>query len=149
MPKHYQSSVLVHAPAERIWRVLSDVEQWQQWTASITRIEALSGDTFAPGARFRILQPRLKPAIWTITELQPGRRFTWESKQPGIRVVGDHLIETQPQGCKLSLSVTFAGPLGGLVGWLGGKLTQRYIAMEAEGLKRRVEGRDLGGQLDS
>jgi hypothetical protein len=40
------------------------------------------------------------------------------------------------------LGVDYAGPLGWLVGRLYSGLTRRYIAMEAEGLKRRLEGRD-------
>jgi hypothetical protein len=39
----------------------------------------------------------------------------------------------------VTLGVDFRGPLAWLVSRLYGKLTQRYIEMEAEGLKRRCE----------
>lgn len=139
MSKHYQSIILIHAPAERVWQVLCDVDHWQAWTASITRVERLSGISFVPGACFKILQPRLRPATWTITELEPGRRFTWESSQPGVRVVAQHVLKPLPDGCEVTLSITFTGPLGGLFGWLGRDLTMRYIDMESSGLKRQCE----------
>jgi len=63
--------------------------------------------------------------------------FRWESKSPGLRGVGHHWIEPTPTGCRVTLRVDFRGLLAWLISRLYGTLTQRYIEMEAEGLKRR------------
>ena len=42
-------------------------------------------------------------------------------------------------GTRVELRVVMTGVIGGIVGRLYRKLTQRYLAMEAAGLKRRAE----------
>jgi hypothetical protein len=39
----------------------------------------------------------------------------------------------------VTLSVSYGGPLGVVVGWMLRGLTRRYLALEAAGLKRRCE----------
>ena len=61
------SSVEVAVPAAAVWAVYADVERWPEWTASITRIEALDGPELAVGKRFAIKQPRLPRLVWEIS----------------------------------------------------------------------------------
>ncbi len=137
----YQSTVLISVPSEPVWRVLADVEHWREWTASITRIEPLDPPAFAVGTRFKVFQPRLRPLIWTITDLRPGTSFTWASKSLGMKVVAEHMIEPAGEGeSKVTLRTTFSGPVGFLVGRLSGTMTQEYMGLEARGLKQRSEG---------
>jgi hypothetical protein len=44
----------------------------------------------------------------------------------------------------VTLSVTFAGFLGRVIGWMMRGLNERYLAQEAAGLKRRSEERARG-----
>lgn len=46
---------------------------------------------------------------------------------------------------RVTLSVTFTGPLAGVIAWLYGGLTNRYVAMEADGLRRRAEATPATG----
>jgi hypothetical protein len=43
-------------------------------------------------------------------------------------------------GTRVELAVVMTGMVGGIVGRLYRKLTDRYLAMEAAGLKARAEG---------
>lgn len=136
----YQTTIDIAAPCERVWRVLSDLERWHEWTASITRIEALDPPSFAVGSRFRVIQPKLRPAVWAITELRPGASFTWLSQSMGMKVVAVHAIQPAGEGaCQATLSTTFSGPVGLIVARFARALTQEYIGLEAAGLKRRSE----------
>ena len=56
-----------------------------------------------------------------------------------MRGIGHHWIEPTASGCRVTLGVDFRGPLAWLVSRVYGALTQRYIEMEAAGLKRRCE----------
>jgi hypothetical protein len=138
----------VDAPAEVVFAVLGEVERWPEWTPTVTRVERL-GDAGAPlavGGRLRIVQPKVPPAEWTITALEPGRGFRLVSRSPGATVEAHHRAEPTGEGhrSRVTLSVTFSGLLGRVVGWMMRGLNERYLAEEAAGLKRRSEERARG-----
>lgn len=135
----YEFSVRIVAPLERTWRVLADVGAWPELTASIDSIEALDTATLAVGNRFAIKQPKLRRAVWTVTELHEGHSFVWETKSGGIITRGGHALTQEDDGVKLTLSVLQSGALAGLVGFLAGSTTRRYLNLEADGIKKRCE----------
>ncbi|MEQ1787144.1 MAG: SRPBCC family protein [Acidimicrobiales bacterium] len=127
----------IAAPAERVWAILSDVERWPTWTASVTSV-ALDGP-LAGDATAKIRQPKLPVTTWTVTELVPGRSFTWQAVAPGSRATGWHEVTPTGDGsCEVRLAIEQAGPLGTVVGWLYRGLTKRYVAMEAAGLAKQA-----------
>ena len=134
----------VDAPPEVVFAVLGEVERWPEWTPTVTQVERL-GDVTGPlalGGRLRIVQPKVPPAEWTITSIEPGRGFRLISRSPGATVEANHWAE--PAGAnrsRVTLSVTFSGALGRAIGWLMRGLNNRYLALEAAGLKQRSEER--------
>ena len=64
-----ETSISIAAPPERIWPALADVAAWPDWLPTVTRVEPLDGRELAPGRRYRIAQPRLQTAVWTVTAL--------------------------------------------------------------------------------
>jgi hypothetical protein len=136
----YESTVFIAAPKERIWTMLADVGRWHEWTPTITRIESIGSKSLGLGARFKVLQPKLRPAVWTVTDLEPLKGFTWESRSPGMRVVAEHAIHASTgTESKVILRVTFSGFFGAVVGRLLRGLTKSYLAKESASLKQRVE----------
>jgi uncharacterized membrane protein len=134
----HATSVAIEAPAELVWEVFSDVEHWHTWTDSIRSVELLDGD-LRIGARARIRQPRLPTVVWTVTELEPGRSWTWVATGPGTRTVATHAVRPDGAGSVAEMSITNGGVVGRLMGRIWRSLTDRYVAMEAAGLKRRSE----------
>jgi uncharacterized membrane protein len=137
--QEFRTTIDIAAPPGRVWSVISDVERWREWTASITSIERLDHGPLRVGSRALVRQPKLPANRFEVTALDEGRGFSWASKSPGLRGIGHHWIEPTPKGCRVTLGVDFRGPLAWPVALLYGKLTRRYIEMEAEGLKRRAE----------
>ena len=138
----------VDAPPEVVFAVLSDVERWPEWTSTVTRVERL-GDAGAPlalGDRLRIEQPKVPPGEFTVAALEPGRGFRLVSRSPGATVEANHWAEPTAGGQRslVTLTVTFSGFLGRVIGWMMRGLNQRYLAEEAAGLKRRSEERARG-----
>lgn len=116
---------------------MSDIERWAEWTPTVTRIERLERGRLGVGSRARIWQPKLRPAVWEVTELVDGRSFTWFTRAPGVRVIAKHGVQGTPDGTRATLSLRFAGPFGWLVGLATSGLTRRYLALEAQGLRER------------
>ena len=138
--KDYSISVQIDAPPEQVWVVMSDVERWHEWTPTITSVRRTNTGPFRIGARARVHQPKLLPADWVVTSLEEGRSFDWESRAPGVRVLGRHRVDPVPGGTRVTLSIQYSGPVGSLLGRLLAGISRRYIALEADGLKRRAEG---------
>jgi uncharacterized protein YndB with AHSA1/START domain len=137
-----RTSVDVDAPPERVWEVLVDVERWPEWTDSVTRVRRLGAGPLAVGSRVEVSQPRIPTGTYTVTALEPGTAFRWEQRQPGSVVQAHHVCEPLSNGgTRVELTVVMGGVLGGVVGRLYRGLTERYLAMEAAGLKARAEGK--------
>ena len=139
MTKDFSVSVQIGATPERVWAVMRDVERWHEWTPTITSVQWLNGGPLRVGARAKVQQPRLPPAEWQVTTLDEGRGFDWESRAPGLKVLARHTITPGVAVTRVTLSIQYGGLLGGLVGRLTASINKRYIALEADGLKRRAE----------
>jgi hypothetical protein len=70
---------------------------------------------------------------------EPESRFVWETAGPGVTIIGSHVLEACDEGCELTLDLRFDGWLGGLAGLLNGRLAERYVRYEAEGLRARSQ----------
>jgi uncharacterized protein YndB with AHSA1/START domain len=130
----------VEASPETVWRIMSDVDHWPEWTASVGSVERLGGQPLEVGAKVRIRQPRLPVAIWRVTDKVPGQSFSWEAHGPGLRTRASHRVEDIGGGrSRVTLSIDQGGPLARIVGFIWDKLTREYVSMEIEGLKRQAE----------
>jgi carbon monoxide dehydrogenase subunit G len=138
-PLEYRTSVAIAAPPAHVWPILIDVENWYRWTASIRKIERLEQGEFAVGLRVRIFQPKLPPALWRVVSVEQEKSFIWVSSAPGMRVTASHRLEPAAAGSKLDLSITYEGWLGRVMGRLMASLINRYIGLEAAGLKKESE----------
>ncbi len=133
--KDFSITVEIPAPPPLVWSVMAEVERWPEGTASISRVQMLSPGPLQIGSRVKIHQPKLPAASWQVTELDPGASFTWVSRAPGARVTARHTARATTIGTEVTLSITYEGWLGTLVARWIGDLNDRYLAMEAAGLK--------------
>jgi len=142
MTRHVETIVIeIAAPPERVWAVMTDFARWPEWTASVQSIEPLDTGAVRIGWRVRIRQPKLPPAVWKLVEFEPGRQFIWRSGLPGMRVFAAHTIEPTAIGSRVTLAVNYRGLLSKLLAWMTRDITQRYLDMEASGLKKQSEVR--------
>lgn len=132
-------SIHIDAPTEHVWNVMTDVERWPEWTASVVKVRRLDSGVFAVGSRARIRQPKFLPAVWEVTHVEPGRSFTWITRSPGLLVTGYHAVQRSGTGSLAKLSVGFSGLLAGFISILLGETTHRFLSLEANGLKQRSE----------
>jgi uncharacterized protein YndB with AHSA1/START domain len=134
------TAIDIAAPPERVWEVLSDVEAWSEWTPTVTSVQRLDDGPLRTGSRAKILQPRIPETEYVVTELEPGRSFTWVAKGPGVLTTARHDATPLPNGgTRVRLSVEQAGWLGSVMGRFYRGLTDRYLANEANGLRARCE----------
>jgi uncharacterized protein YndB with AHSA1/START domain len=134
-------TVEIAAPAERVWEVLTDVEQWSEWTETVIWVRRLDEGPLRSGSRAKINQPKIPETEYVVTELDPGRSFTWVATGPRVTTTARHDVEALPGGgSRVTLAVEQGGWLGSVMGRFYRGLTDRYLANEAAGLKSRCEG---------
>jgi uncharacterized protein YndB with AHSA1/START domain len=142
--RQFQRKERIAASIHRVWAVLADIERWPEWTASVSRVEQLNSRRLGLGSRVRIHQPRLRPAVWIVTAWEPESRLVWEAAGRGVAVIGSHVLEACEDGCEVTLGLRFEGWLGRLAGLVEGRLAERYVQREAEGLKARSQSSSQG-----
>ena len=134
------ASIEIDAPPAAVWATFADVEAWPSWTDSVDELTALDAPTLKPGHRFLIDQPRFPRLVWEVTEVAPGRSWTWVQRSPGGTTLASHHVEDLGGGRTLVRQrIDQRGPVGAMVGRLARRTTRRYLAMEGEGLKARCE----------
>jgi hypothetical protein len=131
-------SIDIAAPAERVAAVMKDTDRWPEWTPTVNWIRRLDSGDFRVGSRAIISQPKFPPAFWKVTRIEP-LGFVWVSVAPGMRVVAHHYVEPGGPNSRATLSLEFHGLLGPWFGRMTAGINQRYLDLEANGLKNRSE----------
>ena len=127
------------ARPEVVWQILADVEHWREWTPTVVEVESLSKNGMRVGAKYRVVQPKLRPAVYEVTDCVPNQGFTWMTKLPGGGLIGDHRLSNRDGATEVELSFTSEGLLAGVVAGLFSKLIGDYVATEAKNLKSRCD----------
>ncbi|MBI5949675.1 MAG: SRPBCC family protein [Chloroflexi bacterium] len=136
----YERSIEIAAPPAVVWSILQDVSRWPEWTDSVRTVELIGDGPFGPGKRARLDVLGAPPAVWTVTAIDEGRSFTWESRARGVHTIAGHVIEPSGAGSRVTLTVEMSGLMASIFRPMIARVSRRNLAMEAEGLKRRSEG---------
>lgn len=135
----YERTAVTQADPDTVWRAVSGLEQWPEWTASMDRVDVLEPPVRV-GTRVRVRQPKLRPAVYTVEDWQPGQGFVWSTTSPGVRITAGHHVATEAAGeQRLRLTVQVSGPLAPVVSALLGARIRRYVDLETDGLRRYAE----------
>jgi uncharacterized protein YndB with AHSA1/START domain len=92
-----------------VWRILADVEHWPDWTPTVVEIKPLSSRGLMVGARYRVVQPKLRPAVYEVTECVPNKAFTWVQRLAGGTMVADHRLLARGDATQVELATRLRG----------------------------------------
>ena len=136
----FEKSIEIDAPQQRVWDVLSDLEAWPLHVETVDTVEFLTPAPITTGSRVRLKQPKLPEGNWDVTVWDAPSYFEWTQKTSGITSVAGHRVEALDEGrARLTLTLDMRGLLIPIMGLLYKDLTNRYINLEAEGMKRAAE----------
>ncbi|HKD98215.1 MAG TPA: SRPBCC family protein [Micromonosporaceae bacterium] len=136
----FTEHITTSASRDDAWAALTDVTDWPRWTTSMREVRPLGADAISVGNKFRVTQPGLPRAVWTVSEVRPGEAWLWSNSSPGMRSVAFHRLETNPDGTvEIAIGIRLTGLLAGLIGTLITGKTRRYLKLEAAGLKAASE----------
>lgn len=135
-----EDRIEIDAPVSRVWARTIDIEGWPAFTPTIDRVERLDRGELRVGSRARLDQPGQPERVWTVTELEPGRRFAWSTRFLAWSMTASHELVPTDGGTTNVLRVDLEGPAAGLVGALLRRPLRKAIATENRGFKAAVEG---------
>ncbi len=137
---HFEKSIEIDAPQQRVWDVLADLEAWPQRIETVDVVELLTAAPITQGSRVRLKQPKLPEGTWDITVWDAPSYFVWTQKTSGITSTAGHRVEAlDERRARLTLALDMRGFLIPVALFYKG-LTNRYLNLEAEGMKRAAEG---------
>ncbi|HEY5857316.1 MAG TPA: SRPBCC family protein [Aldersonia sp.] len=137
---HFEQSIDIDARQQRVWEVLSDLEAWPQRIETVDVVELLTPAPVGEGSCVRLEQPRLPAGTWAVTVWDAPSYFEFRQKSGGVTNVAGHRVEALEEGrSRLTLTLDMRGLLVPVFGRIYKGLTNRYMTVEAQGMKRAAE----------
>lgn len=124
-------SIVVGAPAERVFDLVSDPSRYPDFFRGVTRWKPLSDDV-GVGAGYRVLmQVGAIEAGGTVRvdEWEDPSTIAWHS-ETGVHQGGRWTITERPEGTTLTLEIEYSLS-GGPAGWLVERMTSRIVGRHA------------------
>ena len=132
-----EHSIVVQAPAERIFNIYQDVAAWPTWDPD-TKRASLDGP-FVVGTRGSLTPTKGNTVPMVLTRVEPNVCFTVESTIPLFRMVFEHELVPHGGGVKVIHRVAFSGLLTFLLGRMLVKQLNLGLPVTLAGLKRLAE----------
>ncbi len=113
--KFFATETVIHAPAERIWALLTDAAGYPSWNPTVERVEG----TIALGERIKVfvkIDPgRAFPV--KVAELVPNERMVWRGGMPLGLFKGERTYTLTPKGDGVAFSMReeFTGLMAPLI----------------------------------
>ncbi len=139
--KSFATRIEIQSPAEKVWKVLTDLPKWTAWNSTVERT---IGDV-ALGAKVTVFvkQSPARAFPLRVTELDAPRRMVWAGGLPlglfrGTRVY--ELDAPSPTETVFAMREDYSGPLASLIGRSIPDLQSAFDEF-AQCLKREAERR--------
>lgn len=129
----------INTDISKVFAVWTDIEKWHLWTKSVNSITFIGNKKFEIGSRVKAFQPKLPPAVWTITEVRNNELFVWQTKTFGVTIVAKHKLRTALYGTISESELIYSGLFACILRRLSKNLVFEYLTMEMDGLKKECE----------
>ena len=133
-----EASLETKAPADRVWRVWSDVNRWPEWNPDMK--ESRLDGPLKLGATGMINTRSGGKHDVVVTQYQEGRSFELESTaMPGTKMAIRATIAASGSGTTITQGFEPRGLLAPLVGPMMGGMILKTFNSVLNGLKQKVE----------
>lgn len=114
--KSFATSLLIRAPAERIWSILTDAAAYPSWNSTVERVVG----TIALGERVAVYTRATPSRAFPVevSVMEPNSRMVWTGGMPLGLFKGARTYLLTPRGAdevEFSMREEFSGPLAPLI----------------------------------
>lgn len=111
----FSTEILINAPIDKVWRIVSDVDKYPTWKSGVTKVEghAVLGSTIK---LFSEVSPSRAFSL-KVSELVPNKKLTLSSGMPfglfsGIRT---YTLEETSNGVKFNMIEIYSGFMSSII----------------------------------
>src|SRR3990170_2151297 len=141
-----ERSVTIRVPPDKVWDAYVGMEGWLEWNRHMREAKFLGEGPLAVGKRARITLKTGMSSEWEVTELTPGKSFTWVSRVvPGLRLAFAHEVSPADGGARAVLRIDSSGPVASLAAPVLGLVYSRNLVHALERLKALLEAEGSPG----
>ncbi len=133
-PVTARRDVLVHAPPDRVWAVLTDFARWPEWNPDVREVRVDGPLTTGTVFRWKAGPSQIRSRL---EEVLPPERITWTGSTMGIRAVHVHVLTPEGDGTRVISEESWSGLLtrlfaGRMRSTLGDSLESGLAALKAQ-----------------
>jgi len=132
------AEIIIEAPVETVWGVLSDLDGWPSWNKGVSKIH-VSGPVRA-GTSFEWMAGGAKIKS-RLEEVTAPKKIAWSGKMFGIRAIHVWELEGQAYGTKVHTEESFEGPVARLFRGFARRTLARALDQSTQALKAEAESR--------
>lgn len=133
-------TVHIEAPPAKVWTAMVDIERWPEWASYMQSLRRQDEGPFGVGSRVKVTPKGLPGSIWTVTEYDEGKSYTWETAlASGVKMAGGHFVVADGAGTKATLWLQASGAIGTLLSPALGLVFRRNTRLATKGLKSYCE----------
>jgi polyketide cyclase/dehydrase/lipid transport protein len=134
----YGTSVESTAPADRVWKIWSDMSTWSDWNPNVSTMEWQGG--FDEGTTGIMNTRAGQHHKMSLVNVVPGRSFALEtSVVPGTTFRFNCRIDPAGDKTRISQMVEVKGPLGGVLGGMLGPQVAKDFGVLLANLAKKAE----------
>jgi hypothetical protein len=133
-----EAATTIHASAERVWSLLTDIENWPQWNPAVQQARILGA--VAPGTIFKWKSGGMAITS-TLRTVVPMRDLAWTGVAFGTRARHGFELAATQDGIKVATRETFDGWLPALMPKTMSRALKRNLDSLLAALKREAEQR--------
>jgi hypothetical protein len=135
---HFEASVDINAPADRIWSILTDAPAYPTWDSGVTQVEGRIADGETVTVQSEVAAGRAFPVK---VAMRPPNEMTWTGGMPlglftGVRTF--RLARGEDGSTRVTMREEYSGPLAGLMSRSIPDLQPSFDRF-VQGLKARAE----------
>ena len=142
MKKDIRTEIEINASAEKVWRILSDFENFPAWNPFV--VKALGSPKQGETLKIEVQLPESRLLKFTplVLKAEPNKELRWVGDSPLGSFRGEHFYQIEPiseNKVRFVHGEHFSGWAVGLIWLLEGARIEKGYALMNEALKRKAE----------
>lgn len=142
MKKDIQTEIEINASAEKVWRILSEFENFPAWNPFVVKVsgEPKVGEVLE--IEVQLPESRLLKFTPTVLKVEPNKELRWVGTMPLNAFRGEHFYKIESLSdnkIRFVHGEHFSGWMVGLIWLFVGKQTENGYRIMNEALKKQAE----------